>query len=809
MSIFSWRAAASSFLFPEKLRSRTKGRSVTTKVSFTPPSKSSTLACTSSKKPREKMARMSSARRAGTKGPPTLADTRPRITASWTRRLPCTASSFTMISLEAGGRAGAWASAERTDAAPRTVRVRAKKMERAYLPLGVMTRTGIDPRGVGLALRQHQPRLRDLDLAEDEVAPLHVHLDARPLRELSAHDRLRHRILDVLLDGAAELTRAVGRVVALLDEEIQRYPRRLELDALVGELGVDAGDHELHDGRDVLARERVEHDDVVDPVDELRPEGALHLVHDLFLHPLVGGLLPFREEAGGRALADEARAEVGGHDEDGVLEIHHVAHGVGEAAVVQHLQEHVEDIGMRLLDLVEEHDRVGPAAHLLGEEPALFVAHVAGRRAQEAGHRELLHVLRHVYADEGVLVAEEILGERPGQLRLAHAGGAEEHEGAHGSPAVLEAGPRAPDGARHRHHCVLLADDAAMESIFHAGELGGLLLLELGERDARPAGHDVFDVFLADGLGPLALALVPLALHLLVATAEELLLLAQRRGLLELLRLEVHVLLAHHPLHFLADFFDLGRGGQRHEAGAGGGFVGDLHAMVRLVLVAEAFDDLHGLGYGGGADDDGLEAAFEGAVLLDVLAVFVERGGPDGLDFAARESRLEHVGGVDGAFRGAGPDQGVELVEEEHHVLRLPDLLHDRLEPLLELAAILGAGHEGAEVELEEPLLGEDVGDLVPHDALGQSLHDGRLPHPGLTDQDGVVLRPPGEDLDHPLDFRLAPDDGIELGLAGELGQITGEFVEHGSLRALLGPRIVLIAEEGKGFLAYLVETRP
>src|SRR5262245_66118153 len=127
---------------------------------------------------------MSAARRAGTNGPPTLADTRPRITACWTRRLPCTASSLTMISVGAAGRAGAWASAEGTNVAPSAIRVRAKKMERAYLPLGVMTRTGIDPRRVGLALRQHQPRLRDLDLAEDEVAPVHVHLDARPLRDL-------------------------------------------------------------------------------------------------------------------------------------------------------------------------------------------------------------------------------------------------------------------------------------------------------------------------------------------------------------------------------------------------------------------------------------------------------------------------------------------------------------------------------------------------------------------------------------------------------------------------------------------------
>src|SRR5204862_7346876 len=90
--------------------------------------------------------------------------------------------------------------------------------------------------------------------------------------------------------------------------------------------------------------------------------------------------------------------------------------------VVEHLQQHVEHVRMRLLDLVEEHDGVRASPYLLGEEPALFVAHVAGRRAEQARHRKLLHVLRHVHSDEGVLVAEEVLGGRARELRLAHTG---------------------------------------------------------------------------------------------------------------------------------------------------------------------------------------------------------------------------------------------------------------------------------------------------------------------------------------------------------------------------------------------------
>jgi hypothetical protein len=58
------------------------------------------------------------------------------------------------------------------------------------------------------------------------------------------------------------------------------------------------------------------------------------------------------------------------HDHDhGVLEVDRATLAVGEATVVEDLQEDVEDVGVGLLDLVEEHDAVGPASHRLGQMP--------------------------------------------------------------------------------------------------------------------------------------------------------------------------------------------------------------------------------------------------------------------------------------------------------------------------------------------------------------------------------------------------------------------------------------------------------
>jgi DNA-binding transcriptional LysR family regulator len=67
----------------------------------------------------------------------------------------------------------------------------------------------------------------------------------------------------------------------------------------------------------------------------------------------------------------------------GVPEVDRTSLGVGEAPVVQDLEERVEDVRVRLLDLVEEDDRVGLPPHGLGELAALLIADVARRCAHE------------------------------------------------------------------------------------------------------------------------------------------------------------------------------------------------------------------------------------------------------------------------------------------------------------------------------------------------------------------------------------------------------------------------------------------
>jgi hypothetical protein len=78
-----------------------------------------------------------------------------------------------------------------------------------------------------------------------------------------------------------------------------------------------------------------------------------------------------------------------------------------------------------------------------------------------------LHILGHVDADHGVLVAEHGLGQRLAQLGLAHAGGAQEQERADGALGILQPHAAAADGPGHGLYGLVLAHHALVELLLH------------------------------------------------------------------------------------------------------------------------------------------------------------------------------------------------------------------------------------------------------------------------------------------------------------------------------------------------------
>ena len=190
--------------------------------------------------------------------------------------------------------------------------------------------------------------------------------------------------------------------------------------------------------------------------------------------------------------------------------------------------------------------------------------------------------------------------------------------------------------------------------------------------------------------------------------------------------------------------------------------------MVQLEAVLEAPQDRDRVLRARRLDHDRLEPALQGRVLFDVLSVLIEGRRPDAVQFATGEHGLEQVSRIHGALGLAGPDNEVQLVyEKDDAAVALLDLLEHGLQPLLEFAAVFGAGDQGAHVEGKDRPVLQAFGHVAAQDALGQPFDDRGLSNARLADEDRVVLGLSRKDPDRAADLLVAPDHRVELALAG------------------------------------------
>jgi hypothetical protein len=166
--------------------------------------------------------------------------------------------------------------------------------------------------------------------------------DGAALRKIPREELAGQPVLELLLDDPPEWLGPVDRVVPEPGDLVERGIAALERDARLRRLADEPPHLDVADPPDVLLVERVKDDRLVEPVQELGKEPGreriLHGVADLLLAaPLLRDLLE-------RLAADAAR-----HLHDRVGEVDRVAEAVGERAVFEHLEKHVEHVAVGLL----------------------------------------------------------------------------------------------------------------------------------------------------------------------------------------------------------------------------------------------------------------------------------------------------------------------------------------------------------------------------------------------------------------------------------------------------------------------------
>ena len=223
--------------------------------------------------------------------------------------------------------------------------------------------------------------------------------------------------------------------------------------------------------------------------------------------------------------------------------------------------------------------------------------------------------------------------------------------------------------------------------------------------------------------------------------------------------------------------------------------VADAHAVMHLVALLDATQDRDRVLDRRLTDHDGLEAALKSRILLDVLAVLAQGRRADAAQFTAREHRLQEVARVHRALGCTRADDRMHFVDEEQDLtVRLRDLVQDRLQAFLKLAAELCARNERTHVERVECLVLQRFRHVTRHDATRKPLNNRRLADARLADEHRIVLRAARQDLNRTANLLIAADHGIDLALLRRIREIAPVLFERLVALLRIAARDVLLA---------------
>ncbi len=217
--------------------------------------------------------------------------------------------------------------------------------------------------------------------------------------------------------------------------------------------------------------------------------------------------------------------------------------------------------------------------------------------------------------------------------------------------------------------------------------------------------------------------------------------------------------------------------------------------MEELVLLGNPPQNRNGILGRRLVNVNGLKAARQRRVFLDVLLVLFERGSANNPYLTPREGRFEHVTRVKRAIGLASTNNGMQLINKENNTAfsRL-DFFHHGLEALFKLTTKFGARYEQAEVERENLFLLDAFRYLPLDNGLGEPFGNRCLPYTRFANQDRVVLGTARENLDDALHFNIATNYGVEFVLLRQLGEVAGKFTECPVLLWLLDVSNVVFA---------------
>ena len=131
----------------------------------------------------------------------------------------------------------------------------------------------------------------------------------------------RERIFEISFNRAAHRTRAIIRIVTFFNHELVRRGIEHDLDLFRFDPDLHLRHLKIDNAHEMRFFERVEDNDLVQPIEKLGFKDALGLFHDLRAHRVVVVSFRRRTEAHHHLFLEQFCADVGRHDDDRVAKI--------------------------------------------------------------------------------------------------------------------------------------------------------------------------------------------------------------------------------------------------------------------------------------------------------------------------------------------------------------------------------------------------------------------------------------------------------------------------------------------------------
>ena len=114
----------------------------------------------------------------------------------------------------------------------------------------------------------------------------------------------------------------------------------------------------------------------------------------------------------------------------------------------------------------------------------------------------------------------------------------------------------------------------------------------------------------------------------------------------------------------------------------------------------------------------------------------------------------------------------MDLIDDQNDIASLFDFFNQTLHTAFKLAAELGSGHQGCQIQQVYLFIPQLKGNIAADNLLCQAFSNGGFANAGLTNETGVIFLTAVENLDNPFGLHLPSNNLIQAAIPGLLGQV-------------------------------------